>query len=441
MNVHTPSSIEPCADVQEVFDLASRLLESFGPAHEIERLLDGVTRFPGQGHRQAPALLRRARSKVTAEDVRRHFAAMLLTWLGQAASIRLDRQPHMETFLSRRLAELQDRLRAGPQSFGLHSLPETSYGWLSAERLTTRLVSQPEPLDWDFVQALLRVRQGPVPPRLERMGGSAAACLRYILGDARERPRCGLWWEAATLVRAARQKPPLCTLTVDPLVEIMDGRLFRWRDQLTLVIPELRQWDGAGLCFRHNTRTLESLRWQALIAPALREPYQWLGLERMGFALMVRGQAPDLAYLEVLFDPEQTWEGSAPWLAAAGLASPDTVQRGLAIDAVADGVSRQRLRGELIGQGMALLTATGLSAKRWAKSFQELRGFVPSMPLFQALQAFFSLAPADYDGRLLLDPMLEAMLSAGASLEDGRARLALQRWRGKSKTESWPSGF
>jgi hypothetical protein len=421
------AAVVPCADLQEVFDLAARLLEEAGPPHDIERLLDGLTRFPGKGHRQAPTLLKRIKTRLSAVDIRSPLAAVLSSWLGQPEAVKVEPRPRLQSFLEHRLAELARALQLGMAPLGLHSLPELESGSLSASTLAQRLARHPQPMPWDFTQAILRLDLASAPGLASGEPGDVIA---YALGEPYGKARrTAQWWQAADLLRASRSGQPW-SVNVKVTTSVYSGKTYHHRQ---LRVPELERRGGAGLVWKDEVESAESVRWQSTISPALRESFQLQGIEQIANNLDWWGADwSDRVYLETLLQPAETWSRAGLYLAALGLSCKEAGQRGLAVDAVAQGLSSGRLSPAALGEVMARVSDTGMiTARRWATSFDELRRFVSGDSLFETLQAFFAAPPrTDFDSKPLLGPLLEIGVGLRRSVSDARARTTLEGIKG-----------
>jgi hypothetical protein len=441
--VTSSGALEPCSDLQEVFDLASRLLEELGPPQDIERMLDGLTRFSGREHRQSATLAKRVKVRLTGDDLRSQVAAVLAVWLGRAEMIpsttpaRLGRNdlkqfllpsespPQLQTFLQWRLCELAMALADGSAPEGLHSFPDDAEGHLSAETLASRLIANPSPLPWDFTQALLRLDPD---SGLVHAPGEAGEALVAALGGPRKGSRgVAAWWEAVDLLRSRRGLP--WSLDVKTTSNVVAGKTYHHR---RLSIPELPQRQGAGLIWKDEVESPHSLRWQTTISPALRESFHLLGIEQIANNLDWWGADwSDRVYLETLLVPDHQWTRASAVLVALGLACKESGQRRLAMDAVASGFSLARLQSHLLGDAMAELSGTGMiTGKRWAGSFDEMRRWGYQEELFETLQSCIAGADRAFDLRPLLGPLLELSSVLRRSLSNTRARAALSAIRG-----------
>lgn len=415
-----PEPVAPCQSLQEVLDLAARLLEELRPPHDIERLLDGLCRFAAHDHPQSAALLKRVRTRLKAPDPRAWIAVAVSTWLGHPERpSRGISYAILEHFLERRLHEINDTLKTAPL---LHSLPERADGALSVATLAERLRSHSQPREVDFAQAILRLDPEDRAPISG--SGEAAEVLRYALGGPAGKRRTPIWWEAADLLRDSRMARAW-TFHVKVSSHEVAGKTYYHRE---LRIPELANRGGAGILWADGTDSVDSLRWQATLGPALRESFQLLGIEQIANNLdWWSADWSDRVYLETLLERAEPWQRAGAFLAALGLSCKEPGQRGLAVDAVAQGLASQRLSPARLGQAMGEISASGMiTPRRWATSFEELRQFVPQEPLLSTLEAFLASKAAEFDARPLLAPLLEIVVGLGQAPHVEGAQAALR---------------
>jgi hypothetical protein len=427
----SPAAVKPCQSVDEVFELATSLVEELHPPIEIERLLDGLTRFGGRDSPRKPALNKRLRRLLEVEGVKGDLAALLAHWLGddQAPAVPVSQPWHLETFLKLRLEEIRSALSAkkGPPQ-GLHSLPEDESGSLSAKTLAQRLRQQPEPLRWDFTQALLRLRPGDsswLAEDFQGISGQAVQALAWAVGAPGKKPllfAVAEWWTAAQNIRDADQPLPW-GFEVKVSSHTHAGKTYHHR-AFALVLPSS---GPDAVVWTDRTQDRHSLAWQALICPARTERFQLLGIPEIANNIdWWEADWSDRVYLETLLDATRPWGRTSTFLAALGMACKEAGQRGIAIDAVGQALQRGLLSPSLLGQVMAEALSTGmLTTKRWAASFQELRRFAPLEALFEALQSLLATADETAAIKPLLEPLLEIALSLNNPIRDERARAAL----------------
>jgi hypothetical protein len=267
---------------------------------------------------------------------------------------------------------------------------------------------------------------------MAELRGEAAGALKYALtGKASGARAVRTWWEAADLLRqAAPAKPWSFSVSVTSHVHAAKTyyhRKFR--------INELAQLEGAGLTWKDHVSCADTLRWLALISPALRERFQLLGIEElMGNLDWWEADWSDRVYLETLLDPTESWGRTGAFMGAVGLACKESGQRGLAVDAVAHGLGTGRLSPRMLGEVMGEASSTGMvTCQRWARSFDELRRFVSLDGLFETLQTFFAFAASDFDAKPLLGPLLEVAVGLGRPIDSATARATLQRLKGTGK--------
>ncbi len=152
-----PEPITPVAGVDELLDLASRLLEGLEDPDEFERFVDGLSRLADAPvpKGRCTALLRRARRDQYRWD--RHVRFLCIQWLDDVTFAAGGGTP-----ISARLAVVMRRLKARSPAI-LLSAPTHRGGFLSADVLRERLQAGGPIEDDDLALALLRVPPAEAP--------------------------------------------------------------------------------------------------------------------------------------------------------------------------------------------------------------------------------------------------------------------------------------
>ncbi|MBI3924059.1 MAG: hypothetical protein HY319_00825 [Armatimonadetes bacterium] len=327
--------VTPIGSVEELLDVYLGVLENAGPPEDIERVLDGVSRFADQppDSRRAGPLVKRARQKIFVSaqawtgGVVHDLSALALAWQErQLEPLPEWKQPDLSAFLGLRVAEVAAhayRREAAP----LLALPTRSGGWLDAGELERRLASHPEPGRLDKLQASLRA---------------------------------GL--EATS---------PSWSLRVESRPYLYRGRThYHQTIHVDVEFGELSADKPRTLLWVQPTGGLPERRWQATVCPGHREPWWVTGL--FTIANNLDWHTADWAarvYLETLLDPQVPLDRAGRLLLAFGLAAKEPAQAGLSVDGLARAVTDGRLDAD--GLAAALIEVNGMwnvKAGRWART-------------------------------------------------------------------------
>jgi|GEM_PF-1240372 len=241
----------PITDLEELIDLFAALLETGGPADDVERVLDGVSRLganrPADFERRTSALRKRAETLIgeqlqslfNGNGVRNDLCGLALAWttgtvhgggfLLYPSAPKPYWLPRLSHFLSARVMEIARNV-AERRSRPLLAAPTHAGGWIAptiaVERFRERDQTRPSlqqradlhsrimpywkalPDLCDIVQALLRLAPDQRKEALERakdLQGEPGDALRYALGaeDVAIGSTLPLW------VAAARARSPL----------------------------------------------------------------------------------------------------------------------------------------------------------------------------------------------------------------------------------------
>lgn len=424
--------VTPLGSHREVCELAAQLLEELGDGLDVERLLDGMLRFRQESSPYYSSLAKRCHTRLVEWDLRSCLAAVILSWLGDPTgwepvwAEQWNEERGLGTFLVARLGELHIRLQ-NPAPTRLLSLPTDSTGELELDALLARLSQESEVLEWDFAQALLRLPAGTTPPQ----GNSVyEKVLAYALEEQVKRfPETCQTWKAAADEYRARSEGDHWALSVEVRSFDSYGKTYTHRYVNPAEPPSkyLLNWHAQGdpTCER---------RWYSLICPARHQ--RWFMLASLNLAANLDwwgAEWGDQVFLETLFQREN-WGRWGRVTAAFGLGCKEPTQRSLAVDAVAEALSCERLSGADLGAALRETAATGvIKGNRWKKSFSELRGFAPNEPLMEALEILYDSPPEDFKG----NPLLSEFYDLACVLQRGPTREGCRHWleafKGKGK--------
>ncbi len=428
-----PTPVERCRDLDQLFELATRLLEDPASAIEIELLLEGLFRFQGYCSPLAPALKKRIKTRLKGLDLRRSLAVVLSTWLGEPLALAHPQLPKPQGFLDSRLGEMLANL--GRSEVRLLSLPSRSDGSISVQALLQRLHHNPSPLEYDFAQALLRLNLSDTNWSMldfDRLSGEAVLALKYALKVEGGRVAKRSIWAAA--IEFLQHPGPLApALDFDYQVKVThseySGKTYTHR-HFAILSKETNPFLG----WRDHQHEPQALRWLGIVCPAQIERFHALGITQVGNNLdWWEANWSHRVYFESLLSMTGSWGYTSAFLAALGLGCKEVGERGVSIDAIGAALGGPLLPKRL-GQAMAQAESTGLiTHKRWAAAFQELRRFVGGDLLFQVLESYLAKASPEFDSGALLGPLLEIATAIGSSLTEPAARQHLATFDGSGK--------
>ncbi len=388
--------IEPIRDVEELAGVYAAVLDNAGPPDDIERVLDGVSRFCSDSGTQFPVLTAALAEKadrflrdttlwpMTSPfdgrwDPRFSLSALALAWIHKEP-VRPTRACHgLGSFLTARVAEVAVRVANGVAR-PLAALPSHAESWLDPLILVERLHQHPEPGRLDLIQALLRLSGGNRARALEQahsLPGPTGRIVRFALGseDCRRPPR---FYDAALWEAAGQARDPEGGAGVHRLrwftktYEVLGKPLRR-------VQAELESWPGAEMdCAKPaaltavpGTQDPAMLRWCATVWPAHREA--WFAAGSLALARNLDGESPTWAnriYLDTLAAYRGAYGPMAYQLLALGLASKETGEGIAASEALVAALRDGRVTGERLGEVCVKLAAEGrIAVSRWVKRF------------------------------------------------------------------------
>lgn len=482
------SSLEPIACLDELIDSVAAAVEECRSGDEVERLLDGLSRFGGQRPRdfelRTEALRKRVESMVDSETVKglvsgwggmsREIKGLLLSWLsGRQVLV-----PHhnfaqsspLYPFIAGRLRELSARVVTGDCG-PLLSAPTCRGGWVEPSALVDRLAScsSLETHRFDLLAALLRLSPHGREAALQRtreFSHEEGRALAWALGG--EGPRRGdlrseLWLaagrsryprEALTaelgFEEPARQlswsvpegKPPRWGGSQAPTASTLRGLVSSVKGLFTRVRPG-PELDPTGCCYgvmrqawnEPDNHGVWSLHWRALVWPGNLDSY-W---RQAALCLGERwdsdgsGLAPNHIFLEPLFEPDRPWDDLARVVIWMALLSKASEIRGAAVDLLIEGIGDGRGHPEPLGQTLCQLAPAGLKTNRLASALAQIAGVgeLHRWTVAQILSRLFREQTLPHAAHHLL----ELMLSVCDSISD-ELRAALTSHRGRGKVAS-----
>ena len=474
------AEVEPIITHEQLFDAVAQAVDGIHSAMELERIVDGISRF---ADRRPTGLPRRTRTLVRRMLSRsqkglgtwatpRSMVQLVHLWLtGTRCEMRCQPPTGPDRSIDLRLAELSARVEhgvAGP----LLATPTHEYGWLAPRRLVERMHQLHElglhPPQLDLIQGLLRLAPDGREEALSAaadLPGKAGVVVRWALGG-QEAPSTE--WAGAWLA-AGRGRTPRGV--IEPLVltglsdEVPDGitpARYRWvahgekrtgqqRIRLSISPSDRSGLDEAAFPIQALHAGISQRRrptvfmpgfmrqWRASIWPGNPDPHLAGLIQRLMGRIDCNATSlePSRSYLEPLFQPDRNWSALGLLVLGIAMVGKDTDLRGVAVEAlhgaVVDGRAQPR---QLSGTLLQLMGGGWVKLNRLADALRRLSDI-------SALTSWFSVCILDAlivsgdelprDAHHLLELWLELLGKLGL-LPSQQAQDKLRRLRGSSKT-------
>lgn len=392
----------PIADVDELVARLSYVLEHPGDVIEIERVLDGVSRFAASPELTRP-LVKRA-TKI-AEDqmdglVRLELARLALSWCsGKAiAAKRWGREKPLQMAMQDRFDAILARSCRG-ELRPLLSLPTHRGGWLDPAALVARATADAGTDIHDQVIALLRLapegREGALAAA-EHVEGELGDALRHALGakGTRVGETTALWLAAARARAPFDDDPAVLAAHPGHGPDAAEAGRYTWRvrpkAERKLTIPALdldtspeppKDVPSSHLAVLLGSQPVAevggvegTMSYEALLWPARRDGLFAGGVQPLyGNLDWYTSYWNNRLVLEPLCDPHCAMTDMALLVLAIGLGAKEPGERGLAVDAFVAARSEGRLDPAALGGVMAALLHGGdIKAARWASSLGDV---------------------------------------------------------------------
>jgi len=461
--------VAPLQTVEALVDVAVSVLESGGPADDLERVFDAVGRLSGDlavsrsrltaavGKRARAILDRRGTRPFGGFDPRADSAAVLLAWsrgeLVEPLLARRSADAGSGAFLSARSHELAEASAAG-RPFISMAAPTHRGGWIDPAVLVRRLAAGAPASRLDLVAALLRLAPDGRDAALSAakgLDGEAGSAVRYALGGDERIGPTAAWWVAAARVRSPGEDDPAVERR-HPGLGPDAGRVARLRLSVTDrrpyfggfgldMEPPLPETTSADLptvllfrtagAFLVNDRSDPSmLRWMATIQPGARETWAAVGALHLGRNTdWWSAEWANRAFLEPFVDPVTAIGPHARTLVGIALGARDAGERGIATDVARLALADGRLTAMSLAEGLRTAAVAACDRpNRWAVSLADVAADSPAHAaavaeaIARTLPALADRPPAKLVPLLrLLDELLAA--TAGQAAPDGRAAL------------------
>lgn len=473
-------AIQPIANLDDLIHAAAAVLEEPSNPTEIERVLDGVSRFcdqrPEDFEPRTEPLRKRALKKrhppgawIPLPTVEHWLAKFILTWIsgedeftnkleGRAFGL-VQCEPSPYEFLFRRLTAIGRHVRTR-KAMPLLSAPTHVGGWIEPRALVERwLAWQKGGLEMDQheqVLALLRLAPEGRDKALKAtrdLKGESGQALEFALGCEHKTGKNAALWLAAWRSRQPHgdlpefeaKHPRLgpdagigARYTWTAETERRESRDHAWtrlKFELTAEARLPKEADDSLLPVLCNggwdagENGKKMIRWAAQLWPANREAMFAHACKELGTAVGWAdvGDRNYCAYVEPLAEPHTELRAMASLALALALAAEDGAIRSHGQDGLIAAISERRLDVNELGGAMARLLDSGFNKfARWAKSLREAARVSPAHArsvldlLAQTFHGDPSKAPRDTSA--LLELLFELLSETGGKLNDARAR-------------------
>lgn len=508
---HEP--LNPVQTTEELFELASRLVEQVGSAMDVEMLLDGISRLgtdrSGNFARLAEPLLERVAKWGEGGYGLIHFwsvlslslADLLHTWLKGKRHHTPASQWHTESgpvrFVQSRIRDVIDGV-VNQKPRPLLATPTHGGGWLDAETFVTRVAAYQrehrEPGQADLMQALLRLAPANRKLALQRaaqLPGDLGRLTCFALGGD-ESPGSADGRQAHLWLCAARARKPQGAVVEElnaiaakvpghpdllyparyawsAAIEVNNGyRHRRFRSEVdtandnaaspsgvlgrvTKALREKRKdwalWPTA-LLHRRGTKRWAStsdlstpwvIEWFGSVWPLNHDPWYAYAVQPLSLRMDDGGsrEAPYHAFLDGLFEHNRAWSEPAHLVLAMGLVTKAADTRGLALDALIEGIENGYADLDKLSEifirfqhGECLMAGRFAEAFRQVAAVSELHRWWAATLVCAVIGAMDDLPK---DAHHLLELAVECLVPLGSSLPAAAASVLAAK-KGASKT-------
>jgi hypothetical protein len=470
----TLTKLQPVTSVDELIDLAVKVLENPSEIDEIEMLIDGINRL----HTQRDDFFERKiasirQSVLSKKSWGSHFTEYRLgpylnmmaigAWVADSLTVEPEKRtasiqlmeknltysiftfPRAETIFGQLQLLLAYRISKGI-TLELLSTPTHHGGWIDPLVLVERIRRDPNQLKFhDLFDKSLSLYRLPIDHRAEALeilgqyliGDAYVDAVRAVLGDKTVAINDPYYQIAIQTDKRGQQNLPiykfdLQTNTIsDFLVDLPDKTVEKER------VPALCLSYIIGLLPHYeNAWVRASLQWRSNLCPAIREPFYWSSPAILKFEIedMYDYPGPD-AFLEPMLDPNEPISNAAMVAILMGLiAKPEslaTLAQDILITAIADG----RIDGQLIAESVRYWIRNNLPKRnRWIKRFETVSRVSPQHAhiIRNALELTIPFFESKEVG-LLLELLYELCMELNQSIELPELRVTLEQFKGSGK--------
>jgi hypothetical protein len=468
------AELKPVTSVDELIDLAVKVLENPSEIDEIEMLIDGINRF----HTQRDEFFERKTSSIRKSLLSKkswgfgfteyRFGSYLNmtigAWLADSLTVEPEkrtaylhlieknciysilRSPKTETIFGQLQLSLAYRISKGI-TLELLSTPTHHGGWIDPLILIERIKRDPNQLKFhDLFDKSLSLYRLPMDHRAEALeilgqyliGDPYVDAVRAVLGDKIVTIVDPYYQIAIQTDKRCQQNLPiykfdLQTNTIsDILLDLPDKTVEKECVPvlcLSYIIGLLPHYEHAWV--------RSSLQWRSNLCPAIREPFYWSALEILKLEIedLYDYPGPD-AFLEPMLDPNEPINDAAMAVILIGLVTKPESLAALAQDILITAIADGRIDGTLIAESVRYWIRNNLPKRnRWAKRFETVSHISPrhAHVIRNMLELTVSLfEPKEINP--LLELLYELCIESNTSIELQELRTTLEHFNGSGKT-------
>ncbi|MDR2704711.1 MAG: DUF6493 family protein [Planctomycetaceae bacterium] len=469
----TLAKLKPVTSVDELIDLAVKVLENPSEIDEIEMLIDGINRLHTQRdeffERKTSSIRKSVLSKrswgsnFTEYRLGPYLNMAIGAWVANSLTVEPEKRviylhlieknqtcsilnnPRAETIFGQLQLSLAYRISKG-MTLELLSTPTHHGGWIDPLILVERIKRDPNQLKFhDLFDKSLSLYRLPIDHRVKALeilgqyliGDAYVDAVRAILGDKSVAINDPYYQIAIQTDKRCQQNLPiykfdLQTNTItDFLVDLPDKTVEKERVPvlcLSYIIGLLPHYENAWV--------RASLQWRSNLCPAIREPFYWCALEKLELEIedLYDYPGPD-AFLEPMLDPNEPISNAAMAAILIGLvAKPESLAilaQDILITAIADG----RVDGQLIAESVRYWIHNNIPKRnRWIKRFETVSRISPQHAhvIRNTLELTISLfEPKEVSP--LLELLYELCIELNKSIELPELRVTLEQFNGSGK--------
>ncbi|TWU04409.1 DUF6493 family protein [Stieleria varia] len=432
--------VNPVENVAELIELVSSTIESIEDVMDLERILDGISRF----HRERPADFDSRTSSLKKRIVKqseRHsgrfldqansigLTRLLNTWL-EMPETPADQNVHWYSmrgwFLRERISGLTNDIvqsrqayrRADSVPMPLLSLPTHLGGWIDpmvlVQRINDHYAKHRELLDsYDFAQALLRLMPEGRSQALGQLDKpshyNGGHLLRYALGDDCELKSFGGWGEDAVKAAAVRARHVILP-NVAPVLPI--AKAFYRNDQSIAIEGAITDDPTVPFSLAEVALSVEPF-FHRVKAPT--DKQSWLDTWESLTNPFDTSASCMAGHLGHLLDPESTWNDATCRLFVMAAGDERGENRILATDGLLDAIARSLVSPEILGTVIAN-TLPFIKLNRLSKVLSSVAGEskLHRFVISQSIEfTILHLEELPIDIQLLLSVLLESSSDLG----------------------------
>lgn len=455
----TSRQVAPLDSVDELIELVSATIESVNDVMDLERILDGISRFHqdrSDNFEVKTSSLKKRILKLSEPHTGKFldrarsigFTQLLMNWL-ELPEVSADEEIHWYRmrgwFLRERIWAIRRRLddscresryRVDPP-VPMLALPTHEGGWIDPLALVTRLnqhYAEHRTLtdEFDLAQAMLRLTPDGRTAALKLLDKpdnyNGGYMLRYALGDNCELKSYGGWGAEAAQVAAVRAR-----LAMDPdTTALLPIAKAHYRDdQSVMVDGAVTEDPTVPFSLAEVALSISPFPTQ-IIAPS--NKYLWLDNWESITNPFDTHASCMAGHLRNLLEPEATWAYPACRLFVLAASDEQSDCRVYATDGILEAISRSLVQPSVLGKAIAdALPAIKLN--RLSKVLGEVaaESLLHRFLMAQSVQhSLLVLGTLPSDIHLLLSILLEAMTDLGLSIEETLAQ-QLKSLTGSSK--------